>query len=214
MDFLSEKSTLAKLSDTVLKAGVSLYNALKYIYASAQEDFYGVDIKDCLKIVLNNLTDCDAMQSLGIRISDDTCGEMNSDEYNKVLPLIVYSFAVRLPLLKTVVVNGDILTDEQIQLVYNVVTEKGAVNEGNIIAETFADYRVMVKKGKQPPPYNADWYKAYIYTNVPALSEITNKNMYLLGLADVLFTMFCSCLDEELENILRADCASVPKMRR
>lgn len=209
MEFVSEKTALTKIADTVIKAGVSLYNALKYIYASAEEDFYNVDIKDCLKIVLNNLTDSDAMQSLGIRINDDFCKEMNNEEYNKVLQLMVYSFAVRVPLLKAIRNGDDYLSDDQIQRIYNMITEKGAENVGGLIVEGVNEYRVMIRKNRPVPPYNADWYKAYIYTNVPSLSEITNKNMYLLGLADVLFTMFYSCLEEELENVILSE--SVPQ---
>ena len=211
MEFVSEKNALTKIADTVIKAGVSLYNALKYIYASAEEDFYNVDIKDCLKIVLNNLTDSDAMQSLGIRINDDFCKEMNNEEYNKVLQLMVYSFAVRVPVLKTVRNGDDYLSDDQIQRIYNMITEKGAENVGGLIVEGVNEYRVMVRKNRPIPAYNSDWYKAYIYTNVPSLSEITNKNMYLLGLADVLFTMFYSCLEEELENIILSE--SVPQAK-
>ena len=76
--------------------------------------------------------------------------------------------------------------------------DKGAENVGDTIAETFLETKYLVRKGKKLPPFTADWYKSYIYTGVPALSEITNKNMFLLGFVDVLFAMFYSCVEDGL----------------
>ena len=44
----------------------------------------------------------------------------------------------------------------------------------------------------------------YIYTYVPTLAAITNKNVFLLGSADILFTLFYSCLEEELVRLLNS----------
>ena len=52
------------------------------------------------------------------------------------------------------------------------------------------------------PPYSAEWYKSYVMTNVPALAEINNRNMFILGAVDMLFAMFYSCMEEELKNKL------------
>ena len=57
MDFKSERAALTGISETIVKCGVSLYNAVKYIYSLAAEDFYNCSIKDALKVVLNNITD-------------------------------------------------------------------------------------------------------------------------------------------------------------
>ena len=82
--------------------------------------------------------------------------------------------------------------------VYLAVMSRGAENCENAVAESFMEIKYLVRKGKKLPPYNADWFKTYIYTNVGKLSEISNKNMFLLGFADVLFAMFYSCLEEAL----------------
>ena len=50
----------------------------------------------------------------------------------------------------------------------------------------------------------AEWFKAYIYTYVPALATITNKNVFLLGSADILFTLYYTRLEEELINTLQS----------
>jgi len=202
MEFQSERSAVTILSDCIVKSGVGLYNAIKYIYSLAEDDFYNCHIKDVLKVVLNNLTDTNCLQALGLRINNEKCKEMNSPEYNKVLSLIVYSFAVRIPVLKTIKVKEQTLSDEQIKLIYSAVISRGAENHLNSIPESFEEMRKLVKTGKPIVPYTADWYKAYIYTNVPALSEISNKNMFLLGVVDILFTMFYACLEEELLQII------------
>ena len=202
MQFLSERVAVAHLSDIIVKSGVSLYNSIKYIYSLAEDDFYNCSVKDVLKIVLNNLTDIDGLQSMGLRIDNDKCREMNSPEYNKVLSLIVYSFAVRIPTLKNVMVNGKTMTDDQLKRVYNTVVSKGAENYKDAVSENYDEIKRLVKQKKPVQHYSADWYKTYIFTNIPAMADITNKNIFLLGVVDILFTMFYSCLEEELSQII------------
>ena len=202
MDFKSERAALTGISETIVKCGVSLYNAIKYIYSLAAEDFYNCSIKDALKVVLNNITDCDSLQALGLRINNNKCSEMNSEEYKLILPMIVFSFAVRIPALKLVKNENDTLSEEQIHTIYEMVLSKGAENYNEIIKESYLETKYLVKKNKPIPSYSADWYKTYIYTNVPALSAITNKNMFLIGFVDILFAMFYSCMEEELKNVI------------
>ena len=208
LDFKSERAALNLISETIVKCGISLYNAIKYIYSLAEEDFYNCSIKDALKVTLNNLTDCDSLQALGLRINNNKCAEMNSPEYNKVLSLMVFSFAVRVPLLKLIKNGNDTMTEEQIHTVYQNIIAKGASNYNEIIKESYLETKHLIKKGKPVPAYSSDWYKTYIYTNVPALSEITNKNMFLLGFVDILFAMFYSCMEEEIRNLVLSQCVN------
>lgn len=198
MDFISEAAAVNALAEEIVKGGVCLFNAVKYIYSIAEDSFYTVNIKDAFKIVLNNVTDTDSLAALGLHIDGQTCGEMMNDEYNKVLPLMVYSLAVRIPVLKNLRGQSGPMTDDQLYKVYNAVLAKGAENYKDAVAESFMEIKYLVRKGKKLPPYNADWFKTFIYTNIPSLSDITNKNMFLLGFADVLFAMFYSCLEENL----------------
>lgn len=202
MEFTSERTVITKLSDITVESATALYNAVKYIYSIAEEDFYNVGIKDALKVVLNNVTDPDCLESLGLRINSETCREMSSEAYKRILPLTIYSFAVRLPVLKQFKVGDKTISDEQLLSVYDAVMRKGAENVDNVITESYADIKQLVKKGKPIPPYSSDWYKTYIYTHVPELSSITNKNMFLLGFTDILFAMFHSCVEEELRNVI------------
>ncbi len=202
MEFLNEQTAFTILSETVVKAGVSLFNAMKYIYMISDKDFYNINIKDIFRISLTDIADTTSLYNTGIKLDKERCKEMNSPEYERVLSLIVYSFAVRLPVLKNVKTPSGYLSDKQIKQLYDMVVAKGAGNYDNVIADDFEDVRRMVKSGKPIPTYDAEWYKGYIYTYVPELSAITNRNVFLLGSADILFTLFHSCLEEELERLL------------
>ena len=202
MEFISERTAYTLISETVAKAGVSLFNAVKYIYMIADKDFYNINIKDIFKIALSNISNTTCLYNTGIKLDKERCAEMNSPEYERVLSLMVYSFAVRLPLLKNVKTKGGSLNDKQIKAIYDLVIAKGAGNYDNIITDDFEEIRRLVKQNKPVPAYDAEWYKGYIYTYVPALATISNKNVFLLGSADILFTLFYSCLEEELERLL------------
>lgn len=202
MEFVSERTAFTMLSETVVKAGVSLFNAVKYIYMIADKDFYNISVKDIFKISLKNITDTTCLYNTGIKLDKERCKEMNSPEYERVLSLMVYSFAVRLPELKNVKINNQSLNDKQIKSIFDMVVSKGAGNYDNVIVDDFEEIRRMVRTGRPVPAYDAEWFKSYIYSYVPALTAITNKNMFLLGSCDILFTLFYSGLEEELKRVL------------
>ncbi len=202
MEFISERTAYTMISDTIVKAGVSLFNAVKYIYMLGDKDFYNISVKDIFKIALKNITDTTALYNTGIKLDKERCREMNSPEYERVLSLMVYSFAVRLPELKEIKTPSGSLNDKQIKTVYDMVISKGAGNYENIITEDFEDIRRMVKLGRSVPAYDAEWYKSYIYSYVPELASVKNRNMFLLGSCDILFTLFYGALEEELERLL------------
>ena len=202
MRFINETAAINGLADYIVKSGVCLYNSVKYLYSLAENDFYNVNVKDVLKIMLNNIPETDGMKALGLRIDDYTCREMQGSEYNKVLPLMVFSLAVRIPVLKNVKNGEDTLTDDQLYKIYTAVLDKGAENFDEIITETFLETKYLVRKDKKLPPFTADWYKTYIYAKVPALAEITNKNMFLIGFVDMVFAMFYSCMTDGLAQKL------------
>ena len=202
MEFVSERTAFTMLSETVVKAGVSLFNAVKYIYMIADKDFYNISVKDIFKISLKNITDTTCLYNTGINLDKERCKEMTSPEYERVLSLMVYSFAVRLPELKNVKINNQSLNDKQIKSIFDMVVAKGAGNYDNVIVDDFEEIRRMVRTGRPVPAYDAEWFKSYIYSYVPALTEITNKNMFLLGSCDILFTLFYSGLEEELKRVL------------
>ncbi len=202
MEFISERTAYTMISDTVVKAGVSLFNAVKYVYMIADKDFYNISVKDIFKITLKNITDTAALYNTGIKLDKERCREMSSPEYERVLSLMVYSFAVRLPMLKDVKTPSGSLTDKQIKTIYDMAISKGAGNFENVITDDFEEIRRMVKLGRAVPAYDAEWYKSYIYGYVPALAAVNNRNMFLLGCCDILFTLFYGALEEQLEALL------------
>lgn len=204
MEFVSERTAFTMLSDTVVKAGVSLFNAVKYIYMIADKDFYNISVKDIFKIALKNITDTSSLFNTGIKLDKERCKEMSTPEYERVLSLMVYSFAVRLPELKAVKTRGGSLNDKQIKAIFDMVVSKGAGNYENVIVDDFEEVRRMVKMNRPVPPYDAEWFKGYVYSFVPELAAINNKNLFLLGCCDILFTLFYSSLQEELERLLNS----------
>lgn len=204
MEFISERTAFTMLSDAVVKAGVSLFNAVKYIYMIADKDFYNINVKDIFKISLKNITDTSSLYNTGIKLDKERCKEMNTPEYERVLSLMVYSFAVRLPELKNIKTKGGVLSDKQIKTIFDIVTEKGASNYDNVISDDFEEIRRMVKLGRSVPAYDAEWFKGYIYGYVPHLASINNKNLFLLGSCDILFTLFYGALEEELGRLLNS----------
>lgn len=202
MNLISEHTAYTRLSETIVKAGVSLFNAVKYVYAISERDYYNISVKDIFRIALADITDANALYNTGIRVDKDNCAAMSGAEYEKVLSLMVYSFAVRLPLLRRIKTKGGVLSDKQIKAVYDMAVEKGAENYQNAIDEDFDENRRLVRMGRQLPPFDAEWYKSYIYTYVPELSAINNRNLFLAGSVDVLFALYYSRLNELLESLL------------
>ncbi|MGN0683787.1 MAG: hypothetical protein ACI4JY_08940, partial [Oscillospiraceae bacterium] len=121
MDFVSERTAFTMISDLIVKAGVSLFNSVKYIYMIADKDFYNINVKDIFKITLKNISDTSALGNTGIKLDKERCKEMSSPEYERVLSLMVYSFAVRLPELKNCRTKGGVLTDKQIKAIFDMV---------------------------------------------------------------------------------------------
>mgnify|MGYP006972138819 CR=1 FL=1 len=163
MEFISERTAFTMVSETVVKAGVSLFNAVKYIYMIADKDFYNINIKDIFKIALNNISDTTCLYNTGIKLDKERCAEMNTPEYERVLSLMVYSFAVRLPTLKNVKTDGGYLNDKQIKTIYDMVISKGAGNYDNVIADDFEEIRRMVKAGRNVPAYDAHHIRLTAY---------------------------------------------------
>jgi hypothetical protein len=204
----NESEVTRQLSDMVLKAGANLFKATKYLYALTAENYYHCDIKDFFKVILNNIYNADVLNAFQISIEGDACAPLNTREYFNVFQLIIYSFAVRLPVLCSVRAAGNTLNPRQIDAIYAAVLERGISNTGEAVAESYADVAAAVRKGRGVPPYNAEWFRTYIYTSVPELAEITNRNLYFLGASDVLLPMYYLCLEKEFETQLAAILAS------
>ena len=194
MKFEDESTAYALISETVVKAGISLVNAIKYICAVSEKDFYNTNIRDILKISLKDITNTKSLFA-----EEETEIKAPKDAgFERVLPLVIYSFAIRLPELKYIKTSGGSLTDKQIKDIFDIISAKGASNYGGVIEEDLGYINKLVKKQKPVPVYDADWFKSYIMNYLPSLREFTNGNMFLLGSCDILFTLFYESLMERL----------------
>ena len=207
MVFRNEQDALVDLAEMILDAAANLYKATKYVYSLSKSDFYHCDVKDAFKIILNNIFDSGALRALNLSMDDSQCAEMNCPEYSRVFSLLVYSFAVRLPVLRGVEVRGDKLSEQQLKAVYDYIMSKGVVNHDDAVPESYEEIRICVKKGNPVPPYQAEWYRAYLLGNVPALADLTNRNLFLFGTVEVLFVMFYLRLEQELRTHITTLCA-------
>ena len=76
---------LTMLTDAVDNAALSLFNAIKYIYMISDEDFYNVNIKDMFRVTLNDVTNPDALESLGLRLVPDKIKELDKPRFDELL---------------------------------------------------------------------------------------------------------------------------------
>ncbi|SHI09696.1 hypothetical protein SAMN02745823_02372 [Sporobacter termitidis DSM 10068] len=208
MTIPNESEVTVQLSDMILKAGANLFKATKYLYALTSESYYHCDIKDFFKVILNNIFNADVLSAFQISIDGDACVPLNTREYFSIFPLIIYSFAARLPVLCNVRSGSGGLTVRQTDAIYSAVLERGISNTGGAVAESYESVMASVRRGKGVPPYSAEWFRTYIYTSVPELADISNRNLYFTGAADVLFPLYYLCLEKEFETRLNTLIAS------
>jgi hypothetical protein len=195
---LDEAAAAKRISDTVISSGAALFTTTKYIYAMSKDNFYSVDVKDIFKVVLNNVRIGEKLDGFHIPLDAPSISPLDSERYDAVFPLIVYSFAVRLPEL----LSRQELSEQTVKGIYNDIIKKGAQNKDGAVPEEFGEIKALVKKGKQPPPYNADWLKSYLYAAFPELAEVSNRNFFFFGALDVLFVMFFLNLEARINGLL------------
>lgn len=206
MTVQNEAEIAAELSGIIIKAGANLFKATKYLYALTDAKYYHCDIKDFFKVILNNIYNADVLAAFDISIDGDACGPLSTREYFNAYQLIIYSFASRLPVLCNVKSGG--LNQKQTDAVYAAVLDRGVTNIGGAVTEDYAQISAAVRKGKSVAPYSAEWFRTYIYTTVPELADITNRNLYFLGAVDILFPLYYLCLENDFETRLKALSAS------
>lgn len=207
MYFEDETTAILGIADRISTAAGSLFTATKYIYVLADTAYYECDIKDIFRIILNNIHSPERLSAFHLNISGG-CAPMETPAYSAVSDLILYSFAVRTPILGRSE-NGAALSDEQVQAVYETVLLGHSINPGGFVQDSFEDIRKRIKRRRPLPPYKTDWYRAYIYSRCPALAEISNRNIFLLGAAEPLFSMFYLRLEQELKAYIASFAKSI-----
>lgn len=188
---------MQRVADLIDNTSEALFNAIKYCYMIADDDFYNINVRDIFKVALSNITNPTILRNLGFTLDNKRLGEMGTPVFDEVLLMIRYSFALRLPFIKKYAPDSAV-RDVQIKQIYDTLEDSGFANPDGIIEESFKSMQWLVKTKKTEPPFDTEWFRSWIYTYSKELATINNRNMFLLGCADALFPLYYSSLQELL----------------
>ncbi|MCH5199656.1 MAG: hypothetical protein J1F60_01760 [Oscillospiraceae bacterium] len=199
------QAQLLSMASVVNAASESIYEAMKYIYSVAYEDFYDINVKDIFKIALSNITDPGVLNNLGYKIYPERIGDLRNSEFAVVKKIIAYSFAVRLPFLKRYLPAKNIIfTDNEIRDLFQAICDSGAQNVDGIVPMDFrANMRTAKLRDVEEPVFDTEWFKTWVYTYGKEFSVINNKNMFFLGCADALFPLYWSAVTDRLLAMIK-----------
>lgn len=198
------QAQLLSMASVVNAASESIYEALKYIYSVAYEDFYDINVKDIFKISLSNITDPGVLNNLGYKIYPERIGDLRNSEFAVVKKIIAYAFAVRIPFLKRYLPpKSTAFTDNDIRDLFQAICDSGAQNVDGIVPMDFrANMRSAKMRDVEEPVFDTEWFKTWVYTYGKEFSVINNKNMFFLGCADALFPLFWSAVTDRLLSMI------------
>lgn len=199
------QAQLLSMASVVNAASESIYEAMKYIYSIAYEDFYDINVKDIFKISLSNITDPGVLNNLGYKIYPERIGDLRNSEFAVVKKIIAYSFAVRLPFLKRYLpAKSLIFSDNEIRDLFQAICDSGAQNVDGIVPMDFrANMRTAKLRDIEEPVFDTEWFKTWVYTYGKEFSVINNKNMFFLGCADALFPLYWSAVTDRLLAMIK-----------
>lgn len=194
--------SLPIIAGIITNTARSMTTVMRYIYTVSDSDFYNINIKDVFRIALMDVTETSRLENLGIRIKTPENDAMfETAEFGRVQHLIMYSLAVRLPLVSKQI-DGFPLSDKQLKQVYELLLKNGADNYGEIVYESYDD-NLKARKQKTPlPSYSSDWFRRYVYTYMPKFGEINNRNLYFLGCVEAMFPLYYSAMTAQLKKVM------------
>lgn len=196
---MAADETLRRIAVIVDLASKSLFNAVRYCYLVAENDFYNINVKDIFRIGLNDITNPDCFRNLGIILDEKHIGEMGTEHYREVLDVLRYSFAIRLPFIRKYAENST-LKEGHIKHIYDILESYGFHNPDGIVEESFKSMAWLVRTKKTEPPFDTEWFRRWIYTYGHELAAINNRNMFVLGCVEALFPLYYASLQELLIN--------------
>ncbi len=189
--------SLRRIASIVDMASESLFNAVRYCYLVAENDFYNINVKDIFRIGLNDITDPECFRNLGIILEDSHIGEMGTEHFREVLDVLRYSFAIRLPFIRKYAENST-LKDGHIKQIYDMLESYGFHNPDGIVEDSFKSMSWLVRTKKTEPAFDTEWFRRWIYTYGHELAAINNRNMFVLGCVEALFPLYYASLQELL----------------
>ena len=196
------EETLKFVAEAVDKTSRSMFNAIKYIYIVSDEDFYNQNVKDIMKIGLNDIMNPDCYANLGIPYDKSKLGELESEKFAEVVDIFRYTFAVRIPFMRNVMKKFP-LKDSQIKQLYNIISEYGISNPESIVEYDLKGMMNLAKHKKEEPVFDGSWFRRWVYTYGRELSAINNRNLFTLGSTDAMFPLFYSALQDKITEILQ-----------
>ena len=199
------QAQLLSMASVVNAASESIYEAMKYIYSVAYEDFYDINVKDIFKIALSNITDPGVLNNLGYKLYPERIGDLRNAEFAVVKKIIAYAFAVRLPFIKRYLpAKSLIFSDNEIRDLFQAICDSGAQNVDGIVPMDFrANMRSAKLRDIEEPVFDTEWFKTWVYTYGKEFSVINNKNMFFLGCADALFPLYWSAVTDRLLAMIK-----------
>lgn len=200
MYFSSERGVFSALSDTILMSAKTLDTAIRCLYALGERDFYNIPADDIIGLTLADITHANALSCLGLRLDKSASPLLHTPQFERICPLIAYSFAVRLPTLREVKKGKDFMTDKQIREVFELACQGGAENFDGVIKESFDENRKAVRRKREIPDYCADWLFDYISSHIPELESNANRVLFFRGAVEMLLPKFYERLSDKLEK--------------
>ncbi|MDR0197430.1 MAG: hypothetical protein LBI36_04345 [Oscillospiraceae bacterium] len=196
---IRERYDLNELSDVIERASRSLCGAVRYVRAVAESEFYNVNVKDLFKISLSDITNPAILSNLGV-CAETKSEALNGAGFSRVANMVFYAFAVRLPFFRRAE-DGVFVKDSRLSALYETCVSKGAENYGGIIHDDFKSMMKAAKRRETQPPFTAEWFRRWVYSEGGELAAINNRNMFLLGCADALFPLYHAALWEKLTEM-------------
>lgn len=194
---MANEEIVRALADKIDAAAESLFNAVRYCYLVAENDFYNINVKDIFRVGLNSITNPDCFKNLGLDLQDSRIGEMGTEHFREVLDILRYTFAIRLPFIRKYAVDTT-LKDVHVKMIYDTLEGYGFQNPDGIVEESFKSMSWLVKTKKTEPPFDTEWFRRWIYTYGHELAAINNRNMFILGCVEALFPLYYASLQEQL----------------
>ncbi len=196
---MAENEALRKIAAMVDLASESLFNAVRYCYLIADNDFYNINVKDIFRIGLSDITNPDCFKNLGLSLDETRIGEMGTEHYREILSILRYCFAIRLPFIRKYAENST-LKEGHIKHIYDILENYGFLNPDGIVEDSFKSMAWMVRTKKTEPAFDTEWFRRWIYTYGHELAAINNRNMFVLGCVEALFPLYYASLQELLIN--------------
>ncbi|MDR0223210.1 MAG: hypothetical protein LBI38_06735 [Oscillospiraceae bacterium] len=197
-----EQNAVLAVAGVTESASRSLHNTIRYVYAVAERDFYNINVKDLFKIALSDITAPDILSNLGVS-ADVKPETFYSAGFKRLANMIFYAFAVRIPFLRRT--KSPLAKDTLLRGMFDACAGKGAENFDDTV---YGDFKSMMRRAKSrepEPPFTAEWFRRWAYSDGGELASINNKNMFLLGCMDAMFPLFYAALSERLTEMITGD---------